>query len=678
MRFVLALSLSLSAFATTPAKILEAVPIRFEPRSSGWIALGLNHSISITDRATTLRLGGRSVALTFPGSNRAAKFSAAGAMTATNYFRGHDYTSVPSFRKLHRSDVYRGIDMVYYGNGGELEYDFEVAPGANASAIRMRFEGADRVALNDRGEIVLTLGDGEIVQRIPTVYQRRASGEIVSIAAHYRIDRRGDVRVELAEYDRSAKLIVDPSITYTAYLQGSGTDIALAIAHDSKGNIYLAGNTYSFDFPISSDAYQGTNATNQDMWVMELNPAMTDNPIVYSTFLGTVGIDLLKAMTVDSNGVIYITGSTDSSAFPVTSGAYQSTIAGNTHAIVSVIDPSQAGSAGLIYSTFLGGANSEEGDAIAVANGKVYVTGFTTSDDFPVVNPTQPTRVAGYDAFVSEIDPAQNGAASLVFSTYLGGSSQDLPHAIAVDNSGSIYVAGVTYSPDFPSTTLAYQPFYRGDGDGFVTVLNPATQQMTFSTMLGGTLTDDIKAIVIEPGGHIAVAGYSLSPDFPLTQGAYLTSWQGNGSAFLTILDPKGQSPQVQGLVYSTWFGGTGGEVALALKRDPTGRYVLGGYSYSNDLPVTANALQPSSAGFGPDGFIAVIDPTQPPFNPQKQLVYSSYVTGSGFQAIYGVDVDSAGTIYATGFSTSNLFPDGAHNSNVGKMSSFILSFTLQ
>src|SRR5262249_9035865 len=144
MRFVLALSLSVSAFATTPAKMLDAAPARFEQRPGGWVARGLSHSISFTDRATVLRLGDRAVSLTFPGSNRNARFSATGSLGVTNYFHDKDYSSVPTFRKLHWTGVYRGIDVVYYGNGGELEYDFEIAPGASPSPIRMRFSGADR------------------------------------------------------------------------------------------------------------------------------------------------------------------------------------------------------------------------------------------------------------------------------------------------------------------------------------------------------------------------------------------------------------------------------------------------------------------------------------------------------------------------------------------------------
>ena len=651
MRFVLAILLSVCAFAGSPARIFEAAPIRFEPHSGGWVARGLNQAIRFDDRGATLRLGDRTVGLTFPGSSRHAKLAGADPQVASNYFIGKSYESVAAFRKLRRTGVYPGVDVVYYGNGGELEYDFEIAPGANPSAIRMRFAGADRVELNQRGEIVLTLGDGQILQRKPVVYQRRASGEIVSIASSYRLAKNGDVRVELGDYDRTRALVVDPSVTYSAFLYGSGTDVGLAIAHDNSGNIYLAGNTWSLDFPITADAYQSTNYTNQDLWIMKLNPSLGSGAIVYCTYLGGSAVEAVKAMTVDTNGVIYLTGSTNSGGFPVTSNAYLGTITSNSHGFMSILDPSQAGTAGLTYSTFIGGANFEESDAIAIANGKVYVTGFTTSDDFPTVLPTQSGRVAGYDAFVSEYDPTQSGSASLVFSTYLGGSGQDLPHAIAVDAAGSIYVAGLTYSNDFPTTPISFKPFYGngngvGDGDGFLTVLNPALGTISYSTYLGGTFEDDIKKIVVEPNGHVALAGLTLSPDFPTSQGAYQTNFKGVcdslgcvGTAFLTILDLKATTPLVEGLVYSTYFGGSGGDVALDLDRDAAGRYVLAGYTLSLDFPISSNAISPASTGAGPDGFIAVIDPNQPPSSPQ-QLVYSSYFTSAGSQVIYSIDID--------------------------------------
>jgi hypothetical protein len=720
----------LAASAPAPAKLLERAPIRFEPNSGlrpgpiRWTARGRGYSFAFSDSATLLRVADRTVRLTFPGSNLApSKRSSANhrfqgeqqQRAPTNYFLGlknneQKRLSVPAFARLRESGVYRGIDVVYYGNGGELEYDFEIAPGADPSRIRMRFEGADAVRLNDRGEIVLMLDSGEIVQHPPVVYQRRASGEIVNVAAAYRIARDGTVRLALAGYNPDEPLIVDPSISYAAYLSGAIADFGLAIAHDSQGILYLAGNTYSVDFPNTSNAYQAANAGNLDIWLMKLDPNGGSNAIVYSSYLGGPANDMMEAMTIDQNGVFYITGSSTSGDFPVSTGALIST---NSALIVtgfvSMIDPTQ-GTSGLIYSSYIGGSttgDTDEGDGIAVANGKIYVTGITTSADFPIVGtPYQPTIAGSADAFVVEIDPTQSGNASEVQATYLGGVADDRGRTIAVDAAGLVYVAGTTSSFGFPVVINAYQQAYAGGGDGFLSVLNLNTGGLVYSTFLGGSSEDEVKKMVIDPAGNVAMTGYTLSGDFPVTQNAYQTAFGGVSNAFLAILNIQASQLGV-GLTYSTYYGGSGGEVAYDLKLDAYGRYYLCGYTVSQNLPVTPDALYTSSFGAGNDGFIAVIDPSASRAS-GNGLVYATYITSLGSAAVYGVDVlnapagsasaratagrsldgpsieHHAGTnpivqIYSTGSATSNIFPgDSPPNNSTGKSSAFVMGIELQ
>src|SRR5579871_1739894 len=248
-------SLAVSLFAnpdSSSAKLLQAVPIRFEPNAGlqaspvKWIARGQGYSFAFTDRATMLRVGNRTVQLKFDGANRHPGFEGGAAQRAPSiYFFEQKRLSVPAFARLRETGVYRGIDVVYYGNGGEIEYDFEIAPGADPSRIRISFEGADSVRLNDRGDLVLALGSGEVTQRAPVVYQRAASGEIVQVAGRYQLASDGTARLDLGAYDRARRLIVDPSLTFSAYLAGTGSDTAVAITHDSKGIIYAAGNTTS-------------------------------------------------------------------------------------------------------------------------------------------------------------------------------------------------------------------------------------------------------------------------------------------------------------------------------------------------------------------------------------------------------------------------------------------------
>ena len=713
----------LAASTPAPAKLLESVPIRFEPNSGlqpgpiRWTARGRGYSFAFTDRATLLRVADRTVRLTFPGASRPAgnqRFQGELVQRApTNYFlglknNGQKRLSVPAFARLRETGVYRGIDVVYYGNGGELEYDFEIAPGGDPSRIRMRFEGADAVRLNDRGEIVLTLDSGEIVQRPPVVYQRRASGEIVNVAAAYRVARDGTVRLALAGYNPAEPLIVDPSIVYSLYLSGSIADFGLAIAHDSQGILYLAGNTYSTDFPSTGNPYQVTNAGNLDIWLMKLDPIA--GAVIYSSYLGGPANDMMEAMTIDQNGVFYITGSSVSGDFPVTASALIST---NSALIVtgfvSMIDPTQ-GANGLIYSSYIGGSttgDADEGDGIAVANGKIYVTGITTSADFPIVGtPYQPTIAGASDAFVIEIDPTQSGNASEVQATYLGGVADDRGRTIAVDAAGLVYVAGTTFSFGFPVVINAYQQAYAGGGDGFLSVLNLNTGGLVYSTFLGGSSQDEVKKMVIDPAGNVAMTGYTLSGDFPVTQNAYQNSFGGASNAFLAILNIQASQLGV-GLTYSTYYGGSGGEVAYDLKLDAYGRYYLCGYTLSQNLPVTQDALNTLSVGASNDGFIAVIDPLASRAS-GNGLVYATYITSPGATTVYGVDVLSpplaspsvraidgrsidgssiahqSGTnpivqIYSTGSTTSNIFPnDSPDNANPGKSSVFVLGIELQ
>ncbi len=682
--FCLSLS-SVWSFADSPAasaaKLLEIAPIRFEPNSGlqpawvRWTARGQGYAFAFTDRAAILRLANRSVELTFPGANRKWRFEGDDQQRAgTNYFIGTSRLSAPAYRRLRERGVYPGIDVIYYGNGREIEYDFEIAPGADPSRIRMRFDGADSVHINAAGDLVLALDSGEVVQRAPVVYQRRTSGEIVAVKASYRLARNGVVRLELDRYNPAEPLVVDPTISYAVYLSGSNADTGIVITR-GMGGVYLAGNTFSTDFPVTPNAEQPTNGGSQDVWVMQLDPTQGGNAVLYSSFLGAGADEFVKAIAVDKNGVIYLTGNTDSGAFPVTAGALISTNAANTHGFVSMIDPSQ-GTSGLIYSTFLGGTQNDEGDGIVVANGLIYVTGTTDSPDFPVAgNSYQNAQAGDFDAFVVVIDPTQSGAASEVYGSYLGGSSADAGRTIAVDAAGNVYVAGVSYSTDFPTSFNAFQPGYAGGGDGFLAELNVTSGTLLYSTYLGGSSEDEVKKMLIDPAGRIAMAGYTLSPDFPISKNAVQAAFGGVANAFLSILDLKASQPGV-GLTYSTYYGGSGGEVAYDLKLDAGGLYYLCGYTLSTNLPVTADALNPSTTGAGFDGFIAVINPSAPP---AQGLVYGSYVTSlDGTQVVYGIDVDLSGNIYAFGVTTSNLFPNGyAQNGSPGKLGAFLMIFSL-
>jgi hypothetical protein len=680
MRLVFALFFCLNTFGAT---FLDTAPIRFEPNPQlegkspvKWSARGAGYAFLFTDHQTLLKTRAGIVKLSFPGSTAAAPLQGEKPLnTRVNYFIGKQYASVQSFSRLRRSHLYPGIDLVYYGTGHDIEYDLEIAPGADPSKIRIRFDGARGIKTNDHGDIELETAAGIITQHKPVVYQRKPSGEIVAIESSYVLDKHHTARVALGDYDATRPLTVDPTITYQAYVTGESVDTVVSIGHDSSGNLYMAGSTYSLGFPTTSQAYQTSIAGPQNTWVMQLNPSAGGAAIQYCTYVGGQSRDIAKQMVVDPKGVVYVTGSTDSTNFPTSANAYSSSYTNNTHAFVYMLDTTQQGSAGLIYSTYFGGTNNDEGDAITFANGKIYIAGWTTSTDLPLGGtPYQMTLTGGNDAFVAEFDPTQSGGTSLVASTYLGGSLDDEIHSIAVDSKGLAYVAGTTGSYDFPITGNANQPGFGGIADAFLSVLDMNAGALVYSTYLGGSSVEDVKHILLTPSGSVALAGYTISPDFPVTANAYQNTIGGPGNAFISVINTNA-SPG-QGLVYSTFFGGNGGEVAYDLRQDSAGRFYFAGYTLSPNLPVTSNALSTSSIGGSVDGFVAVLD-TSKPYS--TQLVYSSYLTGLGQQEIRALDLDASGKIYVTGTTTSDVFPNAIPPIQYAlKQTIFVMVFTLQ
>jgi hypothetical protein len=679
MRFAGLLFMGACAFAATPTQVLPQPPIRFEPnvgRSAPanpveWSAHGLGYSLAFTGDATMFRLGEKTLALRLLGADPHATFEATSPYSVpTQYFTAAYRGSVQSYRRLRRHQVYPGVDVVFYGTGANLEYDFEIAAGADASRIRLRFDGADRLRMTPNGDLLVDLGSQTVTQHVPVVYQVTADGTRKPVRAEYQIAANRDVTLRLDRYDPSAPLVIDPVITFAVYLPGSNNTVGVAIGHDAQGFIYLAGNTSATDFVSTPNAFFGVNRGTQNTWLMKLNPFATsgDQVIVYSTYFGGSLVDSLKDMVVDSStGRAYLTGSTTSTDLLATSGAFQTTLKGPTNAFVAIFDPAQPTS--LVYATYLGGTGIDVPYGIATHNGKAYVTGSTTSVDFPVANATLPSNAGGTDMFITELDPSKSGAASMIASGYYGGAGLDYGTSVAVDAAGFVYVAGVTYSFNLPITAGAYQAAAAGGGDAFVVEFALEFPLIMHSTYLGGTGTDGAKRILIDSAGRVAIAGYTSSPNFPITQNAYQSLLGGPHATlgavnptntFLSILD---LNTPVQSLVYSTFYGGSVDEVPYSLRLDAKGTYYLGGFTLSPDLPVSQNAINSSSAKGGFDGFVALINPTAPPLN---SLLYSSYVTGPGSQIVYGVDFDATGIVYSTGFSTGNIFPAGYQTHTAG------------
>jgi uncharacterized protein (TIGR03437 family) len=557
----------------------------------------------------------------------------------SNYFIGNDpkkwRTDVPHYARIEYQGVYPGIDLVWYGNQRQLEYDFVVAAGADPKQIQVAYEGVESVGVEAGGELVLRTALGEVRQQQPRVYQE-IGGKRVEVGARYAMVARNRVSFQLAKYDRKRELRIDPVVlAYSTYLGGGSAEKGFGIAVDAAGSTYVTGYTYSTNFPTQS-AYQATLQGTYNAFVTKLTPA--GNALVYSTYLGGSNVDEGHGIAVDGAGSAYVTGYTGSDNFP-TQSPYQATHQGGLDAFVTKLTP--AGNA-LVYSTYLGGRGDDYGgQGIAVDGaGSAYVTGYTNSTNFPTQSAYQATFQGGpFDAFVTKLTPAGN---ALVYSTYLGGSGDDAGWGIAVDGAGSAYVTGETYSPNFPTQSAYQATFQGGTYDAFVTKLTPAGNALVYSTYLGGSSYDYGYGIAVDGAGSAYVTGYTNSTNFP-TRSSYQT-YQGGDDAFVTKLAPAGNA-----LVYSTCLGGSGSDHGQGIAVDAAGSAYVTGWNWSANFP-TQSAFQATLQGLQ-DAFVTKLTPTG------NALVYSTYLGGSDTDGGYGIAVDGAGSAYITGYTSSTNFP---------------------
>ena len=559
-----------------------------------------------------------------------------------NYFIGNDpkrwRTGISTYAKAAYANVYPGVDLVYYGNQRQLEYDFVVHPGTDPEIIALNFEGADELKIDAQGELVLHAGGGEIRQRKPFIYQE-VDGVRHEVAGSYKLKDRNTVGFELADYDTSRPLVIDPVLVYSTFLGGDRQDQGQDITVDAAGSAYVTGLTGSSDFPTTGGAFDTTLDTGValDAFVTKLNPA--GSALVYSTFLGGNDTDLGFGIAVDTSGSAYVTGHTGSSNFPTTSGAPHN---GNFDVFVTKLNPS--GSA-LVYSTLFGGINFEQGNRIALdTSGSAYVTGQTTSPNFPTTAGVFDTTLnGGTAAFVTKLHPS---GAALVYSTFLDGFSNDFGNGIAVDASGSAYVTGETFSFDFPTTAGAFSTTFNGFSDAFVTKLNATGSAIVYSTFIGGSNNDWGRGIAVDTSGSAYVVGETFSPNFPTTVGAFDTTHNGERDAFVAKLNASGSAP----LIYSTFVGGSALEFARDLAVDASGSVYITGVTFSPNYPTTADAFD-TTWNDSADPFVTKLDPFG------SALVYSTFLGGTATDVGNGIAVDASGNAYVTGETLANDFP---------------------
>jgi hypothetical protein len=564
-------------------------------------------------------------------ARRPTEVAGAGELAGrSNYLVGNDprrwRSDVPHYARVTYREVYPGVDLVYHGRQGRLEYDFVVSPGSDPQAIRVHIEGADAMRLDDRGNLLLETRAGRLVQQAPVVYQD-VDGERRPVGGAYRMNRGGDVSFEVGRYDPAHPLVIDPVLEYSTYLGGSSGDWGSAIAVDSAGNAYVTGHTDSPDFPEAGPYQQDQAGT--DVFVTKLAPS--GSIVVYSTYLGGGGDDFGHAIAVDSSGTAWVAGRTSSDDFP-TVNAYQADQAG-VDAFVTRLAPSGSS---LDYSTYLGGRGDDVANDIAIdAEGGAYVAGFTGSTDFPAVNPYQGDQ-GGIDGFVTKLAPS---GTSLVYSTFLGGANEDAAQGIAADEAGGVVVTGYTWSPDFP-TAGALQPEQPG-ADAFVTRLAPPGSSLAYSTYLGGDGVDSGIDVALDGAGSAYVVGCTDSTDFP-TRNPY-QGHQGDRDAYVVKISRSGSTFQ-----YATYLGGGAHDVAFGVAVDGAGNAHVAGGTSSTDFPVR-NEIQANRPG--DDAFVARVAPSG------STLVYSTYLGGGGADSAFGIAVDGAGSAYVVGDTGSPDFP---------------------
>ncbi len=552
-------------------------------------------------------------------------------------------TGLPVHDRIHYRELYPGIDLTYAGKDGALKSEFIVRPGADPQQIVLQYSAPVEIAVN--GDLIVGSSSAAPLREAKPVIYQESAGRQIPIDGHFHQLGARSVGFEIGAYDPALPLVIDPTISYSTYIGGTGLGAVTGVALDSSGNLYAAGWTEALNFPIAG-AYQAANLGGVDAFVVKFSP--NGSTLLYATYIGGAGDDRAAGIAVDSNGGAYITGSTSSFNFP-TVAAIRSTLGAQKTAFALKLN---AAGTGLVYSTYLGGTGYEVGTAIAVdTNGNAFVVGDTQSVNFPVAFAVQPTLRGMTDAFVTKLNPT----GTLVFSTYLGGSAVDHAGGVAVDASGNVYVTGGTYSTNFP-VAAPLQSSNGGGQDIFVTKLTANGGALIFSTYLGGNgaLTpEQANAIALDASGNAYIAGVTNSLNcsathpsscFPVTSGAYQTQYNGSQDAFVAKLNSAGNT-----LVYCSYLGGTQFDWATGIAVDAAGNAYVSGYTSSQDF-ATAGAVQNTFAGLY-DGFAAEINAAG------NTLLFSTFYGGSGADAANAIVVDTNGNIFTGGQTSSANFP---------------------
>ncbi len=722
--FLVVALLGLNAVASpapaSPATISPAtLPLYFEANqgqagtSAQFIAHGNRSEFLVSPDSAELVLSksgrspARAVQMRFVDANPLAEISGLDELSGKiNYFIGNDsskwQTGVPIFSKVGVTGIYPGVNLVYYGNGRQLEYDFAVAPKADPNSIVIHFDGVDKISIQSNGDLILNLGDDRIVQPGPVIYQV-VRGMRKEISGGYKLADAQTIAFSVGEYDHTLPLVIDPILSYSTYFGGTGNDTAWDVAVDTNGFVYVAGDTTSSTFASGKSfstpgafqtSYHGGSLTG-DAFIAKFNNSGTN--LIYLTYLGGSADDVAASIAVDGSGNAYLTGWTASPDFPVTVNALYPHIGGtptrvgySSDAFVAELNP---GGSNLVFSTYLGGTTSDGGNSIALDSANnIYVTGYASSTNFPVTANAYQFHSAvtnwyyqanyNQNAFVAEIGA---DGTNLLYSSYFGGINYDTGQSIAVDRSNYVYLTGFTASTNFPVTNAIMQTIganiYNGKlfngstnqvvglglGLGinvFVAKFTPGFSNLVYSTYLGGA-NDDIAYKVAPDGlGNAYVTGWTVSTNFPITvtnQPADQNGLTNNliygyaitTNAFLTKIIWTGTNAVIGPSVV---FGGTNAldtDIGYDLALDSAGNIYVTGTSISTNFPVGSNQGSLAATNFSgaADAFIIAFS------NNISGVMYSAFLGGAANSAAYGIAVDPMGNAYIAGQTYAANFP---------------------
>jgi uncharacterized repeat protein (TIGR01451 family) len=695
-----------------------------QDKSVVYYALGSEHSIYFTAQEVVISLdalGETHLRTRFVGAEATQPIGAEKMAAQVNHFVGADptrwRTGIPTYGQIVYYDLYPGLDLHYAGQTGVLKYTLVAAPGADVSQFQLAYEGATGLRVDETGDLLIRVGESELRDTRPYAYQE-IDGRQVEVETAFVLHEHGPSQSThtvgfsvQGDYDPRYPLIVDPTLDYATFLGGSDLEEANSIAVDGDGYVYITGMTRSTGFPTTAGVFQPAYSGGMcglfepyvcgDAFVAKIDPRQSGaSSLVYATFLGGgYKPDLGQGIAVDAVGNVYVKGVTVSPEFPTTPNAYQPTCASCPDEEDAFFTKLNADGSALLYSTYLGGSAEEfastKGMAVDEA-GNAYVVGYTWSTDFPTTpNAYQPAFAGGeFDVFVTKIDTTQSGASSLVYSTYLGGSTggygpnsgKDFGTDLALDGNNNVYVVGYTYSDDFPTRN----PYKVGDPssndrDIFVTKLDTTQggdDSLIYSTYLGGSEMDRGTGIAVDGAGNAYVTGDTDSDDFPVWKPYQAIKADTQPDIFITKFNAAGDA-----LLYSTYFGGSwigdrsGVDYGTSVAVDGVGNAYVTGYTAAIDFP-TKDPYQATNAG-GKDAVVIKINTT---LSGTASLRYSTYLGGSDESTNEwdnGTDiaVDEMGNVYVVGLTSSADFPitqnayQGTHGG--GGRDGFVAKFDL-